>query len=561
MRRANKGAAFAPFSIVMTLLLIAVVAVIFIFMTPAGTQTLVGAINLLGSGIELHGVKGTLLSKLEVKRFVFENDKVRVEVDDVGLDLHKRFIDDGHLKIKSFDSKQLRIITFSGEPRIGPAFVPDIKIPPMDVNQLDIEKLVISLAVDDPALGRLVEDRFVINTLGMSDAVVKDGWLRANNLYGEPMIASEPMDISITKPALELANPHKMSGDAVLAYQHPLLGVLDADVKIGGTLTKYSLLGEGDLSQNDHLDIKGRITIDALGSFDDIEFTPFTAKTSQGDIAVEGKVAWQGGLGWDLSVRTNDLNTASFQKDWPAILDVNGSSAGTIIDGRPEFYVDLNSATGTVRDFPLKAFGRLQYEDGVIQSDAFEAYSNNSYIKVDGRATEPFDLEWDINAPNLMRFLPAIKGSIKGKGRLQGGLQHPIGEGKLTAKDIEYQDFILKKATLDFTGQQPNQAVQGNGVLHLAGLQYQSARIKKAEITLNADQMDNGIKAKGHALITAMSYQNFHIAEADINFDAYPQHDGRVNAALVGQLKKIGPKSAQLGQAALDISGSWHQGI
>ncbi len=130
---------------------------------------------------------------------------------------------------------------------------------------------------------------------------------------------------------------------------------------------------------------------------------------------------------------------------------IRGSAQG---DGSLEGRIDgsllnitINRLNGQLEGRPLQAAGSLSLRDGVLAVNNVQLIAGQNTLTADGRASEPFDMRWRINASHLEQVWPGLGGSLQGQGGVRGQLPLLAIEGSLQASQLVYQD--LKIGRLD----------------------------------------------------------------------------------------------------------------
>lgn len=79
--------------------------------------------------------------------------------------------------------------------------------------------------------------------------------------------------------------------------------------------------------------------------------------------------------------------------------------------------------------------------------------SGNNAISANGKATEPFNIKWNIKADNLAQLHSDIKGNVIGKGELKGTIKEPVIKVNIKGNKLAYKDFNQGDFPLDLQGE------------------------------------------------------------------------------------------------------------
>ena len=92
-------------------------------------------------------------------------------------------------------------------------------------------------------------------------------------------------------------------------------------------------------------------------------------------------------------------------------------------------------------------------EEGELKIKNIVAKAGENQLKLIGKATEPFDLKWNIDAKNLQQISPLIVGRIKGGGVLKGTQEKPSTSFELSTNNLIYKDIRQGQETLNLIGE------------------------------------------------------------------------------------------------------------
>ncbi|MGK0271119.1 MAG: autotransporter translocation and assembly factor TamB [Cocleimonas sp.] len=92
-------------------------------------------------------------------------------------------------------------------------------------------------------------------------------------------------------------------------------------------------------------------------------------------------------------------------------------------------------------------------EENELKIKNIIAKIGENQVKLIGKATEPFDLEWNIDAKNLAQVSPLISGRIKGGGVLKGTQKIPSTSFELNANQLVYNDLRQGEESFNLVGE------------------------------------------------------------------------------------------------------------
>ena len=118
-------------------------------------------------------------------------------------------------------------------------------------------------------------------------------------------------------------------------------------------------------------------------------------------------------------------------------LTANNLRYGDIKQGKDTLYLNTN----------------VGLENELLQIKSITATIGSNELKLKGKATEPFDLEWNIEAKKLNQLSSLVDGQIKGGGVLKGTIKKLTTTLELRANKLIYGDFKQGKDTLFVEGE------------------------------------------------------------------------------------------------------------
>ena len=119
----------------------------------------------------------------------------------------------------------------------------------------------------------------------------------------------------------------------------------------------------------------------------------------------------------------------------------NGTLVGQV-DGS-QLQLAINELNGKLEGYDVKAKGLLEWGQQRLLAKDLQVESGNNRIAVSGQATEPFDLQWKVDAKNLAKAWKGLEGSLQGEGIFKGKLTQPTIQADLQGKQLRFQDYRL----------------------------------------------------------------------------------------------------------------------
>jgi len=179
-------------------------------------------------------------------------------------------------------------------------------------------------------------------------------------------------------------------------------------------------------------------------------FTDITANTLNGVISGNAAVSWQDKVTWVTDITATDINPAVKYEGVDGKLNAKVEAIGDLVDGK--WTLDLNQVQvdGTLRDLPFKLNTKLSKsaDDSWILS-SLKLNNGRNRVNAAGTITDRWDLDADINMPELQNLLPELSGGLNAKIGLKGELRNP--DAKITAKTtaIKYNEIAIEGLSLN----------------------------------------------------------------------------------------------------------------
>ncbi|MEE9303278.1 MAG: translocation/assembly module TamB domain-containing protein [Thiotrichaceae bacterium] len=167
-------------------------------------------------------------------------------------------------------------------------------------------------------------------------------------------------------------------------------------------------------------------------------------------LTLNGNSAEDLGINWQINAP--NLN--------PLSAGVSGHVKGTgmlsgALDGSA-YKLRISTLKGKVEGRPLDIKGDVTSEAGKLTLHNLTVLAGSNHLQAHGKASEPFDLRWNIDAPKLSQVWPGLGGSLKGGGILTGNLEKLQIKADLTGKRLRYDGLseVLSIASVDLKADQ-----------------------------------------------------------------------------------------------------------
>ena len=234
----------------------------------------------------------------------------------------------------------------------------------------------------------------------------------------------------------------------------PLRGEVDVSSRGGragieGTAEAWRLTLDADVRVPDV--VEGRLALEGRGTDRGLAIASARYRTLGGLVRASGRVGWEPAVTWDLSFTGEGLDPQGLVEGLPGTLAVEGRAAGRVhgevVSGR----VAPLTFRGRLLEAPIDGTAAAIVHVGErVTADALRATWGGATLAADGVVTEPMDLRWSAEVPDLAVLVPGSRGTVQGSGTVAGRYDTPRVEGTLTAQGLDWQG--VGAATLELRG-------------------------------------------------------------------------------------------------------------
>lgn len=212
------------------------------------------------------------------------------------------------------------------------------------------------------------------------------------------------------------------------SVQWPLSGPAKFSSKAGrlaiqGPVESYRLQLQTSLSGSQipatDMEISGQ------GSTESFRIQKLLVKLLGGEIDIKGSAGWAPHPAWNLALAAKDLQPGKQWPEVPGSFSLRLASQGELIDGKPKLQAKLTELKGLINQLALEGQGLVHLDGERLQLDGLTITAGKNHIRMQGELAKTADFEGIIEAPELARLWPGLKGSLNAKTRIKGELTAP----------------------------------------------------------------------------------------------------------------------------------------
>jgi len=201
----------------------------------------------------------------------------------------------------------------------------------------------------------------------------------------------------------------------------------------------FSAIVDGKSIPRSNFFIKGK------GNSNHINFGSILVRTLGGEVSGRVMANWRSSMNWTADL---DLNNIQPGVEWDQVEGViNGSlsTTGQLFEsGGWQVALPILDVTGMIRGDPVNIDGDVFASDlegngeiNLVSNGIAIKHGPNS-IRLSGQLDKEWNIDTNIDFPNIAKTFPDIQGKVDGQIALRGGLEEPLIRTNLSAKDLSY---------------------------------------------------------------------------------------------------------------------------
>jgi translocation and assembly module TamB len=278
---------------------------------------------------------------------------------------------------------------------------------------------------------------------------------------------------------------------------------------------------------------KGHWTFAGDGSDQALSQFKLDGKTLDGTLRASGKARWQPEVSWQVDLNGDHLNPGVHWPDLPGKLTTHLTSKGKLTTDGPQLNADIARLTGQFRGQKLHGKGHIELHGKALDIQALRLRHGRTQLTADGHLNNHWDLNWQLDAPDLSQLAPELTGRIQSTGKLTGSATEPRASLNLDIRDLAAGATKVKR-------------LKGSAQIDISGAKTSALDVKGSNLVLGGQQWNKFV-------LSGAGKPNKHTLNITLNGEP-----GNMQAALKGKLKNeqwIG----QLNQLAAQntLIGDW----
>lgn len=184
-----------------------------------------------------------------------------------------------------------------------------------------------------------------------------------------------------------------------------------------------------------------RLDTSLAGDLEQVSLTGLEVSTGAGRLTGDAQVLFAGPLSWQADLELDDFNPGYWVPEAEASISGDLRSEGQLNDGVPALWLAWD-LSGERRSEPLSSKGRLSSEQNRLEVTELEATLGENEVSGTGFWDGSFGADLMLSVPEPEVIVPGLTGSLEGTASVSGTLDEPLGELRLKAAELQWQDQV-----------------------------------------------------------------------------------------------------------------------
>lgn len=189
-----------------------------------------------------------------------------------------------------------------------------------------------------------------------------------------------------------------------------------------------------------------------------INISDFTAKALGGVLSGEGRLNLHKPLKWQLNLQGKDFNIHGLAPQHQSDLAFDISFQG---QGQQWTY-KLDRLHGSLDEQPIDGSAHIRHSNAGFNDINLALTSNQAKARISGRKLDQWDLNYQIDIPDLSTFKPQWAGRVQSMGSITGKKNRPYFKGHLQGHNLLIADYSLGHHNARFHAHYNGQAYRGS---------------------------------------------------------------------------------------------------
>jgi translocation and assembly module TamB len=347
---------------------------------------------------------------------------------------------------------------------------------PLSMNiDIDVEKLL-----DEHDISAVIR---LNNSLEKLDINVSVSGAITAQLQGRVSPLDKTLPVTLSLSASELGWP---------LDTHDVIKADTTALQVAGDLDDFSIALDTKLSGEQIP--QSTLKLSGLANTERALLTDITVLTLDGFATGNAAVSWNNGVTWVTDLIAKGINPGVKYSGVDANLNALLRANGTVVDEQWTVQLSQANLDGELRGQPIDLNAILQKKvDDTWELNTFTLNNGANNIAAAGELTDRWDLDAQIELPQLNNLLPDLNGSINANIKMDGELKTPNAVVTANADQVSFQDTAINALAL-------NANIQRGGLepselkLSASSIRFGEQQLLNSRLALDGTRAEHAIK-------------------------------------------------------------------
>ncbi|MGB6136254.1 MAG: translocation/assembly module TamB domain-containing protein [Shewanella sp.] len=185
-----------------------------------------------------------------------------------------------------------------------------------------------------------------------------------------------------------------------------------------------------------------------------LKVNQLSVKSIAGNIDLDGQLSYKNDLNWQVNVITNDIQLQhidylSQYSPMTSLFSGHFTHQGMVNKNNWQVAIEQADLSGRLNGYPLNLQGNITLNQALaINADNLQAHALGAHLIVNGTADTIWDIDAELNVPDLRQWLKGGRGSIYAKVDVSGNSANPIVDVDAQINKLSYHGSKIDNVSL-----------------------------------------------------------------------------------------------------------------
>lgn len=171
----------------------------------------------------------------------------------------------------------------------------------------------------------------------------------------------------------------------------------------------------------------------------------FSLISPNGNMDGQFTVATSPNLVWRVELSGSNINPREIFGEWDGHINFIFKSTGIWGQHNKKVSLQLTDINGQLGKFPVQGFVSLDLENGKLEIHNSQLAIANAQAKIAGTFNRNWNMNWQVDIPELQTIVPNSHGSFSSTGKMIGPEKMPQIQANLMGNEIAIENIKIKK--------------------------------------------------------------------------------------------------------------------